>query len=152
MAADQWIGFSGGFVNGDSVSTNNTYMRRDGNGDAQANVLTGLKGLVSGMGLNVAGLSITGTATIDKTATFLLLDATAGAFTATLPPAASCAGQFYVGIKVDSGGNLPTIKGNASETIFHQGGSGNTYTALSAQGKMALFYSDGTQWWAGLLT
>ncbi len=69
-------------------------------------------------------------------------DATAGSFTVTLLPAATAGDGFMVAIKkTDSGANLVTLDGNASELI-----DGALTLALSTQGDVAILICDGTNW------
>lgn len=72
----------------------------------------------------------------------VLADATGGAFTVTLPPAASVRNRAYVVKRLNSGGNAVTLDGNGSETI-----DGATTLPLTAQYQVATVYSDGTEWW-----
>ena len=69
-------------------------------------------------------------------------DASGGAFTVTLPPAATAGDGFKVTVKkIDSSTNAVTIDGDASETIDGQA----TY-ALSAQYDSVTILSDGSNW------
>lgn len=93
-------------------------------------------------------------AVISKTTTYTVMvsdagklitaDATAGAFTITLPPAATAGDGFEVSvIKVDSSSNAVTVDGDGSETI-----NGNTSLDLAVQFDATLLRSDGTSWHA----
>lgn len=94
-------------------------------------------------------------ATVTKTTTYtatvtdrtILCDATAGAFTVTLPTAAAAydsalaTGTVLTLIKTDSGANAVTIDGDGSETI-----NGATTQALAAQWDKLTIISTGTAW------
>lgn len=92
---------------------------------------------------------------VAKTTTYTVLisdytvtgDATSGAFTMTLPAAASASGQVFMFKKIDSSANAVTIKGNGAETIFKSGAGANTQ-ALSSQGSAIIIQSNGTSWYA----
>ena len=83
----------------------------------------------------------TTTYTLTSTDHLVTCDATGGAFTVTLPVAASHAGREYVLIKTDSSGNAVTLDGNGSETI-----NGATDQELAAQWDMIRVVSNGTAW------
>lgn len=68
-------------------------------------------------------------------------DATAAAFTVTLPAAASSAG-FVLGVKkTDSSANAVTVDGNVAETI-----DGATTKVLAAQNDFVMMFCDGVEW------
>lgn len=71
----------------------------------------------------------------------IIADATAGAITMTLPPAALVPGRIYAFKRVNSGANAVVIDPNASETID----GAATYT-LSAQWNSVTIMSNGTAW------
>lgn len=71
----------------------------------------------------------------------ILCDATAGAFTITLPAAASFANKTFYIKKTDAGFNAVTIDANGTETI-----DGALTTALSTQYESIRIVSDGTNW------
>jgi hypothetical protein len=145
--ADQFPVYSG-LLSGDTNATGNTYAKRDGSGNLTvASIIATM--LAGTGGITLGNETYATTAVISAADGVVLLNATSAAFTATLPPVAASGGVLLFCIKIDSSGNLPTIKGNASEVIYHAGASANTYTALSTQGRIAWFYCDGTQWWAG---
>lgn len=80
------------------------------------------------------------TATLNDT--IIHADATAGAFTVTLPTAASAgAGRKYLFKKTDTSANAVTIDGNGSETI-----DGALTTALAVKDSILQIYCDGTNW------
>lgn len=72
----------------------------------------------------------------------VLVDATAGAVTITLPPAAQSRGQRVVVKKTDASGNAVTVDGSGAETI-----DGAATAALAAQYDSVDIQSDGTSWW-----
>ena len=71
----------------------------------------------------------------------IIADATGGAITMTLPPAALVPGRIYVFKRINSGANAVVIDPNASETID----GAATYT-LSAQWNSVTIMSNGTAW------
>lgn len=72
----------------------------------------------------------------------VICNATSGAFTVTLPAAASHTGRMFHIKKIDSTGNTVTIDGNSSETID------NATTALvTTQYEAVTVQSDGSEWW-----
>lgn len=73
--------------------------------------------------------------------TTVLCDATAGAFTVTLPAAASFSGKHYYIKKTDSSANVVTVDGNLSETI-----EGATTYPLIARYSAIKIISDGSNW------
>lgn len=97
--------------------------------------------------LHVAGPIATAIAT--KTAAYtigagdsvILGNATAGAFTVTLPTAVGIAGRQYIIKKIDSSANAVTLDGAGSETI-----DGAATVALSAQWARSTVVSDGANW------
>lgn len=86
---------------------------------------------------------VTTTAMADGTATMIELDATSAAFVETLPALAGVYGRLYIFKRMNSGANLPTIKGNGSENID----GANTYVGLTTQyAVVALFASPAGHW------
>lgn len=71
----------------------------------------------------------------------IIADATSGAITMALPPAALVPGRIYAFKRVNSGANAVVIDPNASETID----GAATYT-LSAQWNSVTIMSNGTAW------
>ena len=88
--------------------------------------------------LPITTITTTYTAGNDYT---ILANAASGAFTVTLPAAASNSGVIYNIKKIDSSTNAVTIDGNASETIDGL----LTYT-LSTQNEEITIQSDGSNW------
>lgn len=85
--------------------------------------------------------SKTTTYTAAATDTVLLVDASGGAWTLTLPAAASNTGHIFYIKKTDSSVNAVTVDGNASETI-----DGTTTKTVSFQYEAIMIVSDGTNW------
>jgi hypothetical protein len=73
--------------------------------------------------------------------TVILVDASGGAVTITLPPAASSSGRRYVVKKIDSSANAVTLDGNGSETI-----DGATTLPLYCQYDFVGVVCDGSNW------
>jgi len=73
--------------------------------------------------------------------TCILADATGGAFTITLPAAASNSGQIYYISKIDSTAGAITIDGNASETV-----DGALTINLDRQYQSVILTNDGSNW------
>lgn len=98
--------------------------------------------------VSVAGKPAQAT-TVDVTLTGLhgeqlvTCDATAAAYTITLPDATKANGATKEFVKTDAGGNVPTLAGNGSQNI----NGANTYAGLTAQYKYVRLKSDGVQWW-----
>lgn len=72
----------------------------------------------------------------------VLVDATGGARTITLPAAASHTHRIYNIKKIDVSGNAVTIDGAGAETI-----DGAATQVLAAQYDSYTIQSDGTEWW-----
>ena len=71
----------------------------------------------------------------------ILVDATAGNLTVSLPPAASVPNRVYCVKKIDGEVGTVTVDADASETI-----DGATTKVLSAQYAAVTIVSDGTAW------
>jgi len=84
-------------------------------------------------------VSITTTSSL-TTETFVLVDATSGAITLTLPPAADFA-NIPIHIKKIDGVNVVTIEGDGSETI-----DGSLTLILTNQYDAPILISNGTGW------
>lgn len=84
------------------------------------------------------------TATGDALATdyLILVDATAGAVTVTLPVAANSNAAMIVVKKIDAGANAVTVDANGAETI-----DGAANVALAAQYDAVTVFCDGSEWW-----
>lgn len=97
-------------------------------------------GSVGGTSLSVA--SKTSAYTLTGSDDVILASASGGAFTLTLPAAASNSGKVFRIQKTDTSlANAVTIDGNASETI-----GGSTTKTLNTQGETLTIVSDGTNW------
>lgn len=85
------------------------------------------------------------TKTADYTATdydtVILCDASAAAFTVTLPPAADRTGKVFEVKKIDATANTVTIDGDGSETI-----DGGTTAVITSQYESITAVSDGAAW------
>lgn len=73
----------------------------------------------------------------------ILVDATSGAVTITLPAAASHSGRIYTVKKIDSSANAVTVDGNAAETI-----DGAATDLLTEQWEALTIQCNGTAWFA----
>lgn len=85
--------------------------------------------------------SVTATGNVVSGDYLIIADATGGAITMALPPAALVLGRIYAFKRVNSGANAVVIDPNASETID----GAATYT-LSAQWNSVTIMSNGTAW------
>lgn len=72
----------------------------------------------------------------------IICDASGGAFTVTLPAAATCTDLILIIKKNEASANAVTIDGNASETI-----DSAATKILSSSMESATLQSDGTEWW-----
>lgn len=87
---------------------------------------------------SVVSKSTTYTAKVNE---FVLSDASGGAFTVTLPTAASASGKEVTVKKIDSSGNAVTVDGDGSETI-----DGALTATLSSQWDSVVVVSNGSNW------
>ena len=85
--------------------------------------------------------SVTATGNVQSGDYLMLCDATGGAITMTLPPAALVPGRIYVFKRINSGANAVVVDGYAAETI-----DGATTYTLSAQWNSVTMMSNGTAW------
>jgi len=85
--------------------------------------------------------SVTATGNVVSGDYLIIADATGGAITMALPPAALVPGRIYTFKRINSGANAVVIDPNASETID----GAATYT-LSAQWNSVTIMSNGTAW------
>lgn len=98
---------------------------------------------------SAAGGGLTRAAVVSKTAAYtatdsddvILVDATAGAVTITLPTAVGRAGKRYTIKKIDSSANAVTIDPNGTETIDRA-----ATVVLGAQDAAAIIESDNANW------
>ena len=94
----------------------------------------------------VLGKTTTYTVSTSDKGKLIAADATGGAFTITLPAAATAGDGFLVEvIKIDSSSNAVTVDADGSETI-----NGDADFALSSQYAWGKFRTDGTTWYTGL--
>ncbi len=96
----------------------------------------------SGGGSNLAVAAKTANYTATSSDYLLLVDATAGAVTITLPAASSSSGMVLIVKKTDSGANAVTVDANGAETI-----DGVTTVGLTTQYDSVKIQCDGTEWW-----
>lgn len=85
--------------------------------------------------------TVTATTTLRSTHTTILADATAGAITINLPPAAQNPTRIYVIKKIDASANAVTVDGYSTETI-----DGAATYVLAARWNGVIIYSDGSNW------
>ena len=71
----------------------------------------------------------------------IIADATAGAITMTLPPAALVPGRIYAFKRINSGANAVIIDGYASETI-----DGSATHSMSPQWNSVIIMTNGVAW------
>lgn len=87
-------------------------------------------------------VSVTASYAMNYNDAVILADATAGAITITLKPAAECVQKRVTIKKTDSSGNSVTIDGNGAETI-----DGAATKSLATQYKSYDLVSYGGAWW-----
>ena len=109
--------------------------------------LTELASIVSGLSKATSSpswptSSWTSSGTPSSTDGTILVDATSGNITVTLPTAASALGTAYYIKKIDTSANKVIIDGDSSETI-----DDSTTIELIVPYECALIQSDGTEWW-----
>lgn len=92
--------------------------------------------------LNMAVVSKTSGYTATTTDNTILVDASGGAVTITLPAAAGISGRLYTIKKTDSSGNNVVIDPNGAETI--DGAATNTF---NTQYQSVTVVCDGSTWW-----
>jgi hypothetical protein len=85
---------------------------------------------------------VTADATVGANIAVVLVDATGGATTITLPAAASNTGRVLTIKKIDVSGNTMTLDPDGSETI-----DGNTTVSSVTQHESFTIFCDGTEWW-----
>jgi len=85
--------------------------------------------------------STSSSTTLDATNSVVLVDASGGAITITLPTAVGITGKSYHIKKIDVSANNVTIDGSGSETI-----DGSTTLVISAQYDAPYIVSDGANW------
>jgi hypothetical protein len=85
--------------------------------------------------------SVTTTGNVVSGDYLIIADATAGAITLTLPPAALVPGRIYVFKRINAGANAVIVDGYAAETI-----DGAATHTLSPQWNSITIISNGTAW------
>lgn len=86
--------------------------------------------------------TVTSAVSVDGTYGFYLCNATSGAITVSLPPAAAYSGyRFYIK-KVDATANTVTIDGDGAETI-----DGAATQVIAVPMLCLTVVSDGSNWW-----
>ncbi len=96
--------------------------------------------VIGGVGHGIVTKTGNYTATADDY--MILVDATAGAVTITLPAVAGATRRIYIIKKIDSSINTVTIDGNAAETI-----DGTTTKVLATQYSSLTIQCDAATWW-----
>ena len=130
----------GSFQTLDTAASLNSGVLRDNLGGIAAVQVLGSELRSTGL-LTLNRVSKTVAFTADASGVYFACDATAAAFAATLPPAASVAGRVYYFKKIDVSANAVTVTGNGAETI-----DGSNTKALSTQYKTIQIFSNGTNW------
>ena len=85
--------------------------------------------------------TVTTTGNVQSGDYLLICDATAGAITMTLPPAALVPGRIYAFKRINSGANAVIVDGYAAETI-----DGSATHTLTPQWNSVTIMSNGTAW------
>lgn len=85
--------------------------------------------------------SVSANTTLDSSYYTVLVDASGGARTITLPAAVNNSARIYIIKKTDSSGNSVTVDANASETI-----DGATTYVLTVQYESITVQCDGSNW------
>ena len=85
--------------------------------------------------------SVTTSGNVQSGDYLIIADATAGAITMTLPPAALVPGRIYAFKRINSGANAVIVDGYAAETI-----DGNLTHTLTPQWNSVTIMSNGTAW------
>ena len=87
-------------------------------------------------------VDVTAAYTAKGTDFLIRANATGGAFSVTLPPAAQNKGKILVVKRMNGGGNAVTLDGNAAETV-----DGAATVALGAQYAVRVLISNGSTGW-----
>ncbi len=105
---------------------------------------TAINKVHAGNSANTGGTALTADTLLDNDDYIVELDATAGAFTMTLPAVGTVlSGKRYIFKKIDASANAITLDGDGSETID---GATTNATALAAQWDAVEIISNGTEW------
>lgn len=107
-----------------------------------SDLLATFAGSISTKGFDANLVTKTGAYTLTSSDYTVICNATGGAFTITLPTAASHTGRIYYIKKIDSSANAVTVDGDSSETI-----DDSTTAVLTAQYESITIQSDGSEWW-----
>lgn len=97
--------------------------------------------LVDGSVMSAKYRNVTASGNVVSGDYLIVADATGGAITMTLPPAALVPGRIYTFKRVNSGANAVIVDGYASETI-----DGATTYTLSAQWNSVTVMNNGISW------
>lgn len=140
-----YIGSYGPFVYDDTMDA------EDRDGDFAGETLQALLsdgnikvqgGDVDALGLVLVISTVTGDYTLDNEDSTLLVDASDGEITITLPTAVGVEGRFYSIKKIDSSKNKVIIDGYGTETI-----EGELTQELLFKGDAPHIVSDNDEWW-----
>ncbi len=144
MSSRNLIVYNGTVYPSSTTADANAVQERDASGDTFAKGVNAATYTANaGAEYQTAVATYTANTTLGSTLRFVKGNATGGAITLTLPPAAASTGMLLTVIKIDSSGNVVTVKGTGAELI----NAANTYTGLSAQYYSVTLWCDGTQWW-----
>jgi len=92
--------------------------------------------------VNFPVTTVNGNTTLGNSHFLVLVNASGGAVTITLPSASTNTGRMYVIMKIDNSANTVTIQASGSDNI-----NGGTSLTISSQwGKYTLMSAGGTQW------
>jgi hypothetical protein len=86
-------------------------------------------------------VSVTSAYTVTRGITRIFADATGGAFTVTLQPAAEVTDTEILIVRMNAGANAVTVDGDGSETI-----NGSTTASLGSQYAFVHLVTNGTEW------
>lgn len=85
--------------------------------------------------------TVSSNTTLTTTDDIVLVNASSGNITISLPSSSTASGKFYIIKKIDSSSNIVTIDPYSSETI-----DGKSTYDLTVQYQFVNIYCDGTQW------
>lgn len=132
---------SGGSYQASTGATPDAVAVRDSEGNLVGATVTGDNGIVSAGVFATKLLAKTANYTLDDAETVVSFDASGGARTATLPPAADVTNRIYIIQKIDTSVNIVTVDGDSSETV-----GGLTTWLLYNAGDTVAVQSDGSNW------
>jgi hypothetical protein len=111
-------------------------------GNANSDALTINATSTFAAALNFPVTTVNGNTTLNNSHFLVLVDASGGAVTITLPSASSNTGRMYIIMKIDNTANTVTIQRSGSDYI-----NGGTSLTISSQwNKFNLISAGGTQW------